>query len=74
MEGLGYSAAVDLQLHCNGETISVAQTRHDRLILTEAKELSAGPAELSIIIDGKATKYSIALEATQGPSKFVAYR
>jgi hypothetical protein len=74
MEGLGYSATVALELHWNGEVIDVAATRHDRIILRESRELPAGPAELTVIVDGRRTTQAIMLEATNGPSTAVAYR
>lgn len=74
MNGLGYSSTVALELRCNDEVIDVAQTGPDRIILRECRELPAGPAELSVIVDGRRTTRAITLEATNGPSTTVAYR
>lgn len=73
MATLGYSADIDLRLVRNGESIDVAKTGPDRITLTEPRELSAGPAELIITIDGHETVHPVVLQATTGPTRIVFY-
>jgi hypothetical protein len=74
METNGYSSNVELRLFVGGESIDVAQTGRDSVILREPRELAAGPAELIITIDGRTDRLPIVLRPTgTGPTRLVSY-
>jgi hypothetical protein len=62
----GYSSNVTLRLRLATETLDVAQSGSDTLILREPRILTGGPAELVVSIDGQSDSHHIMLVSNGG--------
>lgn len=51
--GVSYSSKVELWLRVNGEVHSVAKAGPHRLMLKTPAEISPGPGEVAVCIDGR---------------------
>ena len=52
-----------MELIAHGKSHAVSKSGPDYLILTQAAAIPAGPAELTVIIDGEPSKFPLAIEA-----------
>lgn len=57
-----YSATVDLHLRVNGCLFPAAQVGHNMVILSEARALPEGPAEIIAEVDGHQIRWPVQIE------------
>lgn len=58
----------------NGETVPVAQVGGGRLYFREARPVQAGPAVLTVEVDGEPTEYHITIVGETAPSQLATFK